>query len=161
VLERIVGAAREQGATDVVRLTADCPLIDPGLIDDLVDYHIKTGADYTANCLDRTLPDGLDAEAATMAALEKSLAEAADGYELEHVTPYIRNHPEIFRIRSLTYEPDLSELRWTVDYREDLEFVRTVFENIYPRKPDFTYGDVLDWLEENPGAGRRQEDAQR
>lgn len=131
-------------ATHVLRLTADCPLADWRVIDALVERHQAEGADYTNNVTPvRTFQHGLDAEVMRREALETAAREAADPYEREHVTPFIYRRPERFRLATLTREPSLAHLRWTVDLPEDLAFVRRVYERLYPGDPAFTSDDVV------------------
>ncbi|HEY2750570.1 glycosyltransferase family protein [Phenylobacterium sp.] len=139
VLERYRAAlALYPQARAVVRLTADCPLADPQLIDEVIDHHHATGADYTSNTLGtRTYPHGLDAEVIRPAALVEAAALACDPYEREHVTPYIYRRPEVFRLAGVARAESLAALRWTVDLPEDLTFVRDVYAKLYPRNPDF------------------------
>ena len=143
VLGRFQGAAIANGpAAHVVRLTADCPLADPTVIDACVWRHIETGADYTSNTIERTYPDGLDVEVMTAQALKTMQAEAKDPYEREHVTPFLYRHPERFRIAQLTQARQLSDRRWTVDTIEDFEFVSRVFYMLYPTNPRFGQVDI-------------------
>lgn len=129
VLGRFQGAALVcGGAEHVVRLTADCPLAEPGVIDACVRLHLATGADYTSNTLERTYPDGLDVEVMRASALAEAAREADDAYEREHVTPFLYRRPERYRIAQLRQTRNLSDLRWTVDTTEDLAFVEQVFE---------------------------------
>jgi spore coat polysaccharide biosynthesis protein SpsF len=144
VLGRFGGVVRAHPqATTVLRLTADCPLADPGVIDALVDRRLAAGADYANNVTpERTFPHGLDAEAMSPEALLAAEAEAADPYEREHVTPFIYRRPDRFRLATLTREPSLAHLRWTVDLPADLAFVRGAYAALYPRDPAFTTDDV-------------------
>lgn len=150
VLDRFTAAARYYEATDVVRLTADCPLSDPELVDDVLRVHLASGADYTSNVLEPRYPDGLDVEVLGVDALERAWSEAATPHDREHVTPFLLHHPERFLLRSVRGEQDLSRLRWTVDHPEDLAFVRAVFERFLPERPDFGWRDVLELLEREP-----------
>jgi spore coat polysaccharide biosynthesis protein SpsF len=134
VLARYAGAAATFDAGPIIRITSDCPLIDPGLIDEVVSA--LGDADFAANTLDRTFPQGLDVEVATREALDRAAREAADPYEREHVFPYVYGHPERFRLVSVRGESDWSSLRWTVDEPADLEFVRAVYARL---------GDPADW----------------
>jgi spore coat polysaccharide biosynthesis protein SpsF len=128
----------------VVRLTADCPLTDPELIDKVITQHLETGADYTSNTLrTRTYPHGLDVEVMKVEALEEAAQRAQDPYEWEHVTPFIYRRPEEFRLAGVARHDSLAHLRWTVDVPEDLTFVRAVYGKLYPTKPAFTTQDVL------------------
>ena len=135
-------------ATTIARMTADCPLTDWRVLDAVIDRLSETGADYVSNVApERTFPHGLDVEVMRAEALREAAAEAADPYEREHVTPFIYRHPERFRIEGLMRAPSLAHLRWTVDYPEDLDFVRHVYGMLYAANPDFTTEDIatLDW----------------
>lgn len=144
VLGRFVGALDNTGpAGDVVRLTADCPLIDWTIIDRCVQEHIAAGSDYTSNAIVRTFPDGLDVEVIRSTALREANVEARDHESREHVTPFIYSRPERFKIKHVTQEDDLAALRWTVDHPDDLAFVREVYASLYDRNPRFTSDDVL------------------
>lgn len=143
VLDRYLGAARAFDVTgQVVRLTADCPLADPQVIDDCVRLHADLGVDYVSNGRQRTYPHGLDVEAFDMAALVASAAETRDPYDREHVTPFIYRHPQRFSVAALTQETDESHLRWTVDTPDDYAFVERVYAALYPENPAFTSDDV-------------------
>jgi spore coat polysaccharide biosynthesis protein SpsF len=144
VLGRFVGALDSYGPADhVVRLTADCPLIDWTIIDRCVREHIATASDYTSNAIVRTFPDGLDVEVIRSAALRAAEAEAQDRESREHVTPFIYSRPDRFKIIHVTHHEDLAALRWTVDRPDDLAFVREVYASLYDRNPLFTSDDVL------------------
>jgi spore coat polysaccharide biosynthesis protein SpsF len=139
VLERYRGAlSLNPQAMAVVRLTADCPLADPALIDEVVAHHHSAAADYTSNTLGtRTYPHGLDTEVIRPAVLLQAADRAHDPYEREHVTPYVYRRPETFRLAGVARAESLSGLRWTVDLPEDLAFVRSVYAKLYPLNPDF------------------------
>ena len=150
VLERFHEAATMFNARHIMRITADCPLIDPDILYMLIEYYFAENMDYVSNCAYPTLPDGLDAEVFTFKALDYAHKHAVLPSELEHVTPYIRSHPEIFKIGNWTYHEDLSQLRWTVDEPEDFEFVRQVIEILYPVNRSFRMNDVLDIIHQRP-----------
>jgi spore coat polysaccharide biosynthesis protein SpsF len=150
VLDRFVGTARAHGARDVVRLTGDCPLADPDVIDDVTRTYRASGADYTSNVNPPTFPDGLDVEVMRMAALERAWREAQKPSEREHVTLYIRQNPDKFRLTNHAAPQDLSALRWTVDHPEDFAFVTEVYATLYPRRPDFRMHDILELLAQRP-----------
>ncbi|HEY3948272.1 glycosyltransferase family protein [Phenylobacterium sp.] len=139
VLERYATAARLfPKATAVVRLTADCPLTDPELIDKVIDHHHEANADYTSNTLGtRTYPHGLDAEVIRPEVLQEAAERAADPYEREHVTPYVYRRPETYRLAGVARHDSLARLRWTVDLPSDLAFVREVYAKLYPYDPEF------------------------
>ncbi|MFW6175182.1 MAG: cytidylyltransferase domain-containing protein [Acidobacteriota bacterium] len=127
VLDRYAGAARQLAADAVVRVTADCPLIDPQVVDRVVQRFRESGADYASNTLKRTYPQGLDVEVFRREALEQAAREAREPWERAHVTPYLYHHPERFALVSVTHDRDLSRHRWTVDTREDLKLVRALY----------------------------------
>jgi len=145
VLERFRGAAALlPGAAAVVRLTADCPLADPGLIDQVIEHHHAVGADYTSNTLGtRTYPHGLDAEVIRTQVLIEAAELAADPYEREHVTPYIYRRPQTYKLAGVARHDSWAALRWTVDLPEDLVFVREVYAKLYPFDPAFTSEAVV------------------
>jgi spore coat polysaccharide biosynthesis protein SpsF len=152
VLDRYYNAAHCFDAQVVVRLTADCPLLDPAVIDKTV-LHFATGAyDYVSNAAEPTYPDGLDTEVFSFAALQRAQAEARLPSEREHVTAYFTQHPEIFRLGQVQCEADFAHLRWTVDEPEDLEFVRSVFETL--GNGVFGMEAVLQLLAEQPALAR-------
>jgi spore coat polysaccharide biosynthesis protein SpsF len=130
VLRRYAAAAREVGAATVVRVTSDCPLLDPSLLDEVVAAFVACQPDYASNCLERTYPRGLDVEVISRAALERADREARQCFEREHVTPYVYGHPELFRLVSVRGERDLGQLRWTVDTAADLRFVDEVTRRV-------------------------------
>lgn len=130
VLDRYYQAAGSVGAELIVRITADCPLHDPAVIDAVVARFDPATTDYVSNAIERTFPDGLDTEAFSMAALERAWREAEWTSEREHVTSYIWKHPDRFRLAQVTQDRDLSGLRWTVDEPRDLAFVREVYRRL-------------------------------
>lgn len=150
VLDRYYQAALARGPDHVVRLTADCPLTDWRLIDEVVDLHLSGGYDYTSNGVERTYPIGLDAEIMTFAALEAAWRRSSEPDDREHVTRYLYHHPDQFRLGHLKQRQDLSVLRWTLDTQQDYEVIRPVFEALYPLDPDFTRHDVLRYLLAHP-----------
>lgn len=126
VLARYLGAARELRCDVIVRVTADCPLIDPAEVDRVIDG--VDGVDYCANVLERSFPRGLDAEALWIDVLERVARMARSKAAREHVTWFIREErPELFAVRSVVGEHDNSDLRWTVDEPADLELVRRIY----------------------------------
>lgn len=144
VLGRFAGALAAFGPAErVVRLTADCPLVDPDVVDAAVTLHADSGADYVSNSLERTFPRGLDVEVASSTALRAAALEARDPYEREHVTPFLYRRPERFTVRSLVGQPDLSRHRWTVDTADDFSFVERVYAALHPGRPDFGSDEVL------------------
>lgn len=144
VLTRFHGAARATQADVVVRLTGDCPLMDADLIDTVVRTLQSSGSDYASNTCPPTYPDGLDIEAFSFSALDKAWREARLSSEREHVTPYLRNRPDLFKIASVCGVADYSHLRWTVDYLDDYDFVCRLLEHTGVKSP--TQGDRFDFL---------------
>ncbi len=150
VLDRYYRAAAIFGGEAIVRVTGDCPLIDPRIVDLVVGRYLEGGCDYAANTLNPTYPDGLDVEVFSFAALEKAWQEARWSSEREHVTPYIRNHPEIFRLAGVEHAIDLSCLRFSVDRPEDLKLVREIFRYLYGGGRIFYMEEILRLLEKYP-----------
>jgi len=149
VLDRYHQAALAHPADAVLRITSDCPLIDPDVIDRVVTALDRERADYASNVLPRTFPRGLDAEAITSAALERVWQSATQAHQREHVTLYVHDHTREFRTASVVHDEDLSHHRWTVDEPDDLLFVRAVYHAMGNRD-DFAWTDVLDVLVREP-----------
>jgi len=153
VLDRYYKAAKQHGATVIVRITADCPLIDPRIMDRVIRYYLENKGkfDFVSTNHPATFPDGLDTEVLSFEALEKAWRNAKKPYEREHVTPYIWDQPEKFRIGNVENDEDLStKERWTLDYEEDFQFIKTVYENLYKEGEIFFMEDVLQLLKEKP-----------
>jgi len=140
VLDRYYQAAREANADLVVRITGDCPLVDPAVVDAVIARLLESGSDYASNVDPPTYPDGLDVEVFTRQALEKAWAEARADREREHVTLYLCESGRFSRT-NLANAQDRSAWRWTVDEPEDFEVVRKVFEHFSPRR-DFDWHEV-------------------
>ena len=149
VLDRYYRAAQLAKADVVVRVTSDCPLIDPEVTDRTIAAFLDASPDYASNTLVRTYPRGLDTEVMTQAALGRAWHAARKQYEREHVTPYILEHPELFRLLSVTADADYSAHRWTVDTPEDLEFVRAIYSR-FQNTPTFSGRDVIELLDREP-----------
>ncbi|MGA8273501.1 MAG: glycosyltransferase family protein [Candidatus Sulfotelmatobacter sp.] len=148
VLDRYYQAARQQYAGAVVRITSDCPMIDPQVVDKVVQAFLLDDCDYASNRLKRTYPRGLDTEVMTLRALGRAWADAREPYQRVHATPYIYQNPEQFKILSVTGDADYSAYRWTVDTVEDLEFVRAVYGRM--AREGFLWGEVVRLLERQP-----------
>jgi spore coat polysaccharide biosynthesis protein SpsF len=154
VLERYHAASIENGAEIVVRLTADCPLIDPDIVDRVIEALLDDDGDEEANYASNTLrrrtyPRGLDAEAFTFSALDRAWREARMPPEREHVTPYIYNHPEIFKLTGVYNATDQSRHRWTVDTQEDFTLIEAILEGLYPSNPSFLFDDIVRFMDSN------------
>jgi spore coat polysaccharide biosynthesis protein SpsF len=153
VLARYAGAAAQVGADIVVRITADCPLIDGPEVDRVLAALAESGADYASNVAVRTFPRGLDCEAFTRAALERCASEATSTPAREHVTYFIHTErPDAFRrvsVTSLSGAND-SDLRWTVDTPEDLAMVRAIWEGLDLARQSRSYPEILEWVRAHP-----------
>jgi spore coat polysaccharide biosynthesis protein SpsF len=161
VLDRIYHAASLHQPEHVMRLTADCPLYDPMLAAAVVGLHLDQGNDHTSNCHPPTFPDGLDVEVIRFEGLEQAWREASGVKEREHVTLFLVQNAERFRLGCLRSGEDLSGMRWTVDHADDLRFVRAVFERLYPVRPDFGWRDVLALVRQEPELAERKADHRR
>lgn len=151
ILDRYYRTALNHQADVVVRVTSDCPLIDPGVVDQVVTTFLENqhAFDYVSNALPpQTFPRGLDTEVFSFAALERAWREDDNPAWREHVTPYIYHHPEKFKLRAVVNDVDYSYMRWTVDTIEDLTFVRKVYEHF--GNSFFSWRDVIEVLEEHP-----------
>lgn len=148
VLKRYAEAARSFGASTVVRITADCPLLEPRLVDRIIETFLRGGYDHYS--VGGTFPDGCDAEVFSVEALSRAEREARLPSEREHVTPYIWKNTDKFRTGSIDSSIDLSDMRWTVDDPRDLEFVRAVYGAMGPSDGLFTMGEVVRLLERRP-----------
>ena len=152
VLSRYYGAATAHKADLVVRVTSDCPLIDPQVIDTVIDYYLQNQShyDYVSNSLERTYPRGMDTEVFAFSTLQQAFWEATAQPDREHVTPFIHRQPARYRLGHVIYSEDCSHHRWTVDTPEDFELIQKIIEAIYPRKPNFTLEDCLSLLKKHP-----------
>jgi spore coat polysaccharide biosynthesis protein SpsF (cytidylyltransferase family) len=158
VLSRYLGAARAVNATTVMRVTSDCPMIDPALCGDVLSLRSAQHSDYACNNMPPSFPHGLDCEAFTRAALERAALEATDAYDREHVTPWLRRSPAMKRV-SLRHDVDLhAEARWTLDHPEDYAFFSAVFALLPPDSTDWRAAKAI--IDRHPeivalNAGRR------
>jgi spore coat polysaccharide biosynthesis protein SpsF len=153
VLDRFYQAAKLFSADVIVRVTADCPVIDPQVIDETVDAFFAHQADFAANRLPppwgRTYPIGLDTEVCSFAALELAWKNAKEAHEREHVMPYLYDVADRFKVYQLNTSPDYGDLRWTVDTAKDLVFMQTLF-GLLPDPNSFTWLDVLEITNSHP-----------
>ena len=153
VLARYHGAAKNCGASVIVRITSDCPLFDGVLLDQMIgafcklDEGVALKWDCMSNVLQRTYPRGLDAEIFTLNLLDRAHVEAKQPHEREHVTPYFYQHPELFRLQSFAGPEDWSAHRWTLDTPEDWQFIEAVYSTL---GADCTTADVLNLLKARP-----------
>ncbi|MDD5290984.1 MAG: glycosyltransferase family protein [Patescibacteria group bacterium] len=159
VLDRIYQAAKKYKADIIARVTADCPLHDPKIVDDLIDFYLKNKNkyDYVSNVNPPTFPDGLDLWIFPFKTLERAWKEAKLKSEREHVCPYIWKNPHLFRVGHFESKTDYSHLRWTVDDNTDFEFIKKIFAGLYRKGKIFSMGDILNFLDQNPALHKVQE----
>ncbi len=150
VLSRYYGAAKKFKCEVIVRITSDCPLIDPKIIDLVIEKFLNSGADYTSNVLKRTFPRGLDVEIFDFKTLEKAHKQAKKDFQKEHITPYIYQHPEIFRLFNIENNKNLSYMRWCVDEMKDLELVREIYNRLYKNNKIFLLKDIVNLFKKYP-----------
>jgi spore coat polysaccharide biosynthesis protein SpsF (cytidylyltransferase family) len=148
VLDRYWQTARLVDAEHVLRITADCPILDPRIVREVVDLHLSSGADYTSNTLPECYPDGLDCEIFRGTVLERAWREARLPSEREHVTPYMKKNPGLFRLVSLKSPENLNHMRWTLDTPDDLEFLSRIFQEL--GTGIFGMDEVLSLLRKRP-----------
>jgi spore coat polysaccharide biosynthesis protein SpsF len=153
VLDRYYQAALPYEPAHVVRLTGDCPLSDPDIIDRVIRYHVAESFQYTSNCHPPTFPNGLDVEIVQYPVLRTAWQEAKETYQREHVMPFLWQQPERFRLGNLTNSEDYSHMRWTVDHPEDFALVTEIFENLYPANPEFGFREILAFVQSQPNLG--------
>ena len=149
-MDRFYGAVAEFGADPIVRITADCPLIDPQVIDKLVNAYLEGECDYVTNTLRYTYPDGMDVEVFSFGILETAWKEATLPCDREHVTPYMRSSGR-YRLLNVENERELpQQYRWTVDEEADLEFARAVYSGLWSNEDCFGMDEILLYLDRNP-----------
>lgn len=152
LLDRYLAAARDNDAEVIVRITSDCPLIDPELIDLVVDAFRANDVDYASNMLRPfTFPQGLAVEVVRRAALERAGREDRDPAWREHATPYIYRHPELFSLHRVAADRDHAERRWTLDTPDDYALIERIYEAI--GRDDFDWREALAVVEANPSWG--------
>ena len=155
LLDRHYQAARHYGADVVLKIPSDCPLIDPAVIDEVVGFylHFADRYDFVSNLHPATFPDGNDVEVIPIAALETAWHEAQRPLEREHTTPFFWENPDRFRLANVEWDAGLDfsmSYRWTIDYPEDYDFIKAVYDALYPTKPTFGLDDILQLLNKRP-----------
>lgn len=150
VLDRYFQAAKKFRSDQIVRITSDCPLIDPGVIDLVIKQHLSENNDYTSNALIPSFPDGLDTEIFRFSVLEQSWREAKIPYQREHATQYITKNPQLFKLGNLLDKVDNSSKRWTLDELADYEFINIIYNELKHQGNTFTQNDVLKLLSRKP-----------
>lgn len=154
VLDRFYNCAIQYKPKHIVRLTGDCPLIDPYIVDQVIKYHLAKNSSYTSNCHPPTFPDGLDVEIFVFSQLVYAWQNAKLKTDLEHVTPFIRNNIKSSSKSNYESEYDFSFHRWTVDELQDFIFVREVFDELYENNPKFNMQNILELLLQKPELSR-------
>ncbi|MGQ0790632.1 MAG: cytidylyltransferase domain-containing protein [Nitrosopumilaceae archaeon] len=149
VLGRFYNAAVKFSADPIIRITGDCPLVDPYLLDKMVEFYLENNYDYVSNTIIPTYPDGLDIEVFSFDTLSKAFTEAKLKSEREHVTPFIWKNPTIFRLHNYENTEDQSNYRWCVDEPPDLDLIRLIYSNLKP-KIVFPFKEVIRLMESNP-----------
>ncbi len=152
VLSRYYETAKKFHCEVIVRLTSDCPLIDPKIVDLVIEKHLNRGVDYTSNVIKKTFPRGLDVEVFNFMVLEKAHKGAKENYQREHVTPYIYEHPEIFKLQNITAKGILKrpEIRLTVDTKEDLRLIKEIYKYFSKPQKIFYAKEIIELLDKYP-----------
>ena len=152
VLSRYKMAADKTQADIIIRLTSDTPLLHSAIIDKVVQAYVNNNYDFVSNCfpLPRTYPDGMNVEVFSKKILDEMYNNAKKPSEREHVTLFVLFQPEKYKIFRVDYERDVSKYRFNLDYELDYELLKTIFEKLYFRDPNFTMEDVIRLLEDNP-----------
>lgn len=153
VLDRYYQVARLLNFQHVVRVTADCPAIDPNIIDRIISEYFNGDFDYVSNTLQETYPDGQDVEVLSFTALQRAWQDARLSSEREHVTPYIFKN-NFFKTMNVVHQPNLSQHRWTLDEPRDFQKLTAVFEALYSQDPFFSMEAILDFLAAHPDIDR-------
>lgn len=155
LLERHYVAGKQYNAKYVVKIPSDCPLIDPKVIDKVLQYTLDTEGEYDfiSNLHPATYPDGNDVEVMPIEMVELAVNEATKQLEREHTTPFFWDNPDRFRIGSVVWETGLDyslSHRFTIDYKEDYMFIEAVYNELYEKNPAFSMNDILELLEKKP-----------
>ena len=151
VLGRYYEAAVEYGGDIIIRITSDCPVIDPEVVDSLINFYTNNieKYDYVSNTLKRTYPQGMDSEIISFDTLKEAHFNAYDPFDREHVTPFIKSSSSRYSLKNIEYKTNLSHYRLTVDTSEDLELIKRIFKELYFRNPEFKMEDILTVLKAN------------
>ncbi|KJJ86084.1 acylneuraminate cytidylyltransferase [Candidatus Omnitrophus magneticus] len=152
VLDRVLKAGKAYNANIIVEITGDETLIDSIIIDETIEFYLKNNYDYVSNILDRRYPRGLDTQVFSLKVLDKVSRLTNEPADRENVSLYIYEHPEMFKLGSVRAPEELNhpEWRWTLDTKEDFQFLKTVYSALYPNKKNFNSYDVLKFLKDNP-----------
>jgi spore coat polysaccharide biosynthesis protein SpsF len=150
VLSRYFKAAEKYKADIIVRVTSDCPLIDPSIVDHVITAHLQKKVDYTSNVITRTYPRGLGVEAFNFEVLKDAYKHAQESFQREHVTPYITRNPSFFKLQNITAPESIRrpDIRITIDTKEDFELIKNIL--LHFKTVDFTTTDIIQYLNDNP-----------
>ena len=161
VLDRFYKCAEIYRADIIVRITADDPFKDPSIIDYAIKLLLKEGFDYVSNTIIPTFPEGIDVEVFTFSALKKAFDGAKLSSEKEHVTPYIWKNNKLFSVHNFENNENLSKHRWTIDYSEDLDFARAIYNFFKDKKGVFSMHEILALLQQYPDLNNIQKSVLR
>ena len=152
VLGRYYEAAVKYGGDIIIRITSDCPVIDPEVVDYLINFFANNieKYDYVSNTLERSYPKGMDSEIFSFDTLKEAHFNAHDPFDRENVTPFVKMRPQQFRLYNILYRIDMSRYRWTLDTPEDLELISKIFDALFYQNPSFSLKDMLDQMERTP-----------
>jgi spore coat polysaccharide biosynthesis protein SpsF len=150
VLSRYYEAALESHADIIIRITSDCPLIDPILLSEILEFYRHNKYDYVSNTLRRTYPRGLDVEVFSFSSLKKACDEAQHSEYREHVTPYIYNNSETFKIHDFSSRENFSQYRWTLDTIEDWILIKEIYDALYKNNEVFSWKEAVELMEQKP-----------
>ena len=152
VLGRYYETAVEYGGDIIIRITSDCPVIDPEVVDYLINFFANNieKYDYVSNTLERSYPKGMGAEIVSFKALKEAHFNAYDPFDREHVTPFIKKRPQQFRLYNILYKADMSRFRLTIDTSEDMELISKIFESLYYQNTFFSLNDIFSLLDRKP-----------
>jgi len=156
VLDRYYNCAKKFSFSEILRVTGDCPLIDPSIVDEGISIFKKNIYDYVTNTFPRTFPDGNETEIFSFSVLENAFSNSVLPSEREHVTPYFRNEKKSFRIFNFTNNEDISYLRWTLDYKIDLELIKNIISKIDTRP--IYMKDILELFKSEPDLKKINQD---
>lgn len=150
VLKRFYDCSLRYNSDHIVRITGDCPLIDPNIIDKTISFHLENNFDYTSNSLEPTFPDGFDIEIFKSNLLKIANKNAKLKFQREHITQYFIKNANIFKLGSFKNNIDYNKIRLTVDEIQDYELVKIIFEKLVHKKESFLFSDILDLFNNEP-----------
>ena len=150
VLDRFYQTAKKFGIDHIIRITADCPVIDSNIVDKVVNYYFEGGFDYVGNSHPPTFPDGMDIEIFNFGTLKRAWKNAVSNEDREHVTSYIYKNPNEFKTGNFSSDKNYSDIRLTLDEKEDLELIKKIYGNLYKSNPQFGLEDIVNVFSAKP-----------